>query len=461
MQHILIGFLNQKQESPHRHIKRNMPISTTNKPICALTSVDKEVTFGENNIMKNLLVIAIVFLSTSTLEAQVWKPVNSGTQLNLNSVSFGSDLVGYIGADDSTLLKTIDGGLTWNIQPTQGMQFSAVLSDITQVDFMDENIGFAMVGDAQFYGYMFKTVDGGLNWTPEQVMMCSPYFSYNFDADNSYVVGASCFGGKTIDKKVNGVWQTNTRYLSWGVEYLRTMTFYDTLYGITAGDSGQVHRTFDGGASWDTVSTFTNEIIWDLQFVNDSTIYGVVDSLQNTLMISTDSGSTWQEHISSLTFFFPKLKSIAPLKNENIVTVGASSQLHFGVILWGNNDGTIWNVESVSQRLNSVTAVNDSIAFTVGDSGLILSNSGLVSSVLDPISQQKINVFPNPAQQQFSVSIKQGSINRVLVFDLMGRKALEVSGAYSQINIESLSAGLYHVMILTNSGKQVLPLVIR
>ena len=294
--------------------------------------------------MKKALLIVALWVCASSIHAQTWNPISSGTNLSLNSVSFGSDLVGYIGANDSTLLKTTDGGLTWNIHPTQGLQFSSFLPDIIQVDFKNELEGFAMVGQQQYNGYMFKTIDGGSTWTPEQVSMCSPIFCYNFDVDNAYVVGASCFGGKTIDKKVNGTWLFNTTYLTWGNEYLRTITFYDTLYGIAAGDSGSVHRTFDGGLTWDTVETFTKEIIWDLQFVNDTLIFGAVDSLQNTLMFSTDSGATWSEHWNSLTFFYPKFKALAVNSTQLLVAVGASSQLDNGIVLWGREDGVFWSV---------------------------------------------------------------------------------------------------------------------
>ena len=402
--------------------------------------------------MKNYILFSFVWCLTLSLQAQVWQPVISGTTLKLNSVSFGSPLVGYIGANDSTLLKTTDGGKTWNVQPTQGMNFKFQGDHIIQVDFINELVGFAMIGEIQYAGVMYKTVDGGANWTIESVGMCSPLFSFNFDADNSYVVGAHCFGGKTIDKKVNGSWLTNTKYLDWSVNYLRTITFYDSLYGITAGDGGNMHRTFDGGQNWDTITTFTTETIRDLQFVNDSVIYGVVDSLSNTLIFSNDSGSTWTTHSGSLTFYYPQLKEVTSNANEEVIAVGVSSTLELGIILWGKGEGGNWNVEAVDQPLNAIVMINDTLAIAVGDSGEIVMNNGIINSVKNVVEEIDIQLYPNPAKEFITVS-SSIDIESIEIIDLSGRRIKRVTGAYEKIPVQDLKSGVYYVTITTIVGQ--------
>jgi photosystem II stability/assembly factor-like uncharacterized protein len=411
--------------------------------------------------MKKLRLLFAALFMTIGVSAQVWKPVVSGTNLKLNSVSFGSSQVGYIGANDSTLLKTIDGGLTWNEHPTNGLYFTPNLPNIIQVDFKSELIGFAMVGHATYTGYMFKTIDGGSNWTPEAISMCSPLFCYNFDSDNSYVVGSACFGGKTIDRKVNGVWEFNSTYLSWGNEYLRTMVFYDTTYGITAGDSGTVHRTFDGGDNWDTVSTLTTEIIWDLYFMNDSTIFAVVDSSQNSLMISTDSGATWQPHMMSLTFYYPTLYTLTGSAGGLVVTAGRTSLTNEGMILWGKEDGRVWEYEPADYPLNDVTMANDSIAFSVGDSGLIITNSGVLNSVQSIEETIDVRIFPNPTHDYFSVSISHEQLTQVRVLDIQGRVVHNVNNGFDYIAVNMLSPGVYFVEVHSEKSKTVQSIVVK
>jgi hypothetical protein len=290
--------------------------------------------------------------------------------------------------------------------------------------------------------------------------MCSPTFSYNFDADNSYVVGSACFGAKTIGKKVDGVWESAITYLAFGYEYLRTITFYDTLYGITAGDSGAVHRTFDGGLNWDEVPTLSKEIIWDLQFVNDSTIYGITDSLQNTLMISTDSGATWAEHTHSLTFFYPRLKALTGTQNEGIVAVGYTD-VGFGVILYGNESGNFWPLESTSQRMLEVTAINDSLFMAVGDSGLIMRNVSGINSVDEVSPAVRVNLYPNPADHQFTVTVEKGKIAAVRVYDMAGRTVMQRTSNFKNMGLPNVAPGMYQVAVETTLGRKVMPLLVQ
>lgn len=406
-----------------------------------------------------LLFVSLVIASAGF--TQVWQTIPSGTDLRLNSVSFGSDLVGYIGANDSTLLKTVDGGVTWNVHPTSGIYFSIGLPDIVEVDFISADTGYLMLGRQQYNGGRYETVDGGDHWTVDMGTMCSPIFSYNFDGQNSYTVGSSCFGGKTIDKKVNRVWQNNSTYLSWGNEYLRTMTFYDTMYGITAGDSGLVHRTFDGGTTWDTVPTISNEIIWDLLFVNDSTIYAAIDALQNSLIFSTDSGATWNEHINSLPFFNPQWKALAGLENNGLVAVGDATIANMGVIIWRNEQGPFMGVETTPQILNDVTAIKDTLAITVGDSGLIMWNMETITGVSELDVSIDVHIYPNPASQQFSVDIENGKVHSVEVYDQLGRLMVQQEANFQQISIASVSPGLYHVVVQTSRGRKVMPLLVQ
>lgn len=393
--------------------------------------------------------------------SQVWQPVPSGTNLKLNSVSFGSELVGYIGANDSTLLKTIDGGDTWNIHPTSGIWFSANLADITQIDFVSADTGYAMIGRQMYNGGRYKTVDGGSNWVVDMGTMCSPFSSFNFDGENSYIVGSSCFGGKTIDKKTSGVWQNNSTYLSWGNEYLRTMTFYDIQYGITAGDSGTVHRTFDGGISWDTIPTVSEEIIWDLLFVNDSTIYAAIDSARNSLIFSTDSGVTWNEYINSQPFFDPQWKALTGIENNGLVAVGDASISHAGAVLWGSKQDSSWVLEVTPQILNDVTTINNSLAIAVGDSGLIMRNTEIINSVIEKPSNLQAQVFPNPAKNQFSVALKNGVLLSVTVFDVLGREVTQEESRFQQISLTNVLPGLYYVVIETTIGRKVMPLLVQ
>ena len=62
--------------------------------------------------MKTITFVLSTFL-LSTGYTQDWFQVESGTLNDLKVIDFPTNLVGYIGGEDSLLLKTIDGGQTW------------------------------------------------------------------------------------------------------------------------------------------------------------------------------------------------------------------------------------------------------------------------------------------------------------------------------------------------------------
>lgn len=403
-------------------------------------------------IVFNLLCISVSFF----LNAQEWDNVNSGTNLRLNSISFGSSSVGYIGANDSTLLKSIDAGDSWFVQNTNGIDFTD-LPHITQVDFLTDSIGFLTVGTADYAGQIYKTLDGGVNWTLENTLMCSPVRIFNFDEDNAYAIGSGCFSGKNIQKKENGTWAGVT-HLSWQNDYLRAIDFYNEDYGIVAGDSGTFYRTFNAGQNWDTVENYIDSAILDLKFQNDSTVFTVIEGQQNSLFYSVDSGATWQEHSNSLTFFYPRFEALTVSESNEVIAVG-STGLNLnggtnpvGFILWGTDDDSFWLYESVDQPLHAVTSLNDSTAFAVGDSGLIVVRN-LVPD-LNVIEENPITVeiYPNPVQDVLHIVSDHEHIFRLRIYDMLG-KLVQVSNMESgEINISHLTPGIYNLSLETDEG---------
>ncbi|MFN8207457.1 MAG: YCF48-related protein [Bacteroidales bacterium] len=83
----------------------------------------------------------------------------------LNSVFFTGSQIGFIvggnPSNDSiqTILKTTDGGASWNIIR------DAVSPMLNDVFFLNQDTGYA-VGD---YGTVLKTLDGGISWNPENI----------------------------------------------------------------------------------------------------------------------------------------------------------------------------------------------------------------------------------------------------------------------------------------------------
>ncbi|HBG31620.1 MAG TPA: hypothetical protein DDW98_13520 [Gammaproteobacteria bacterium] len=88
-------------------------------------------------------------------KARDWRQVQVPVNVLLTAVDFVDELTGWVVGHDSTILKTTDGGDSWDVQ-----SFGAGLPPLLDVLFLDARHGLA-VGT---YGAMMQTADGGLSW---------------------------------------------------------------------------------------------------------------------------------------------------------------------------------------------------------------------------------------------------------------------------------------------------------
>jgi hypothetical protein len=77
-------------------------------------------------------------------------------------------------------------------------------------------------------------------------------------------------------------------------------------------------------------------------------------------------------------------------------------------------------------------------------------------------SQIEFNVYPNPAQSQWTIEAGSNTIDQVQVFDLTGRQVLKVSGneqSKVQLNASSLNAGVYLAKIQAEGTSKSIKLI--
>jgi photosystem II stability/assembly factor-like uncharacterized protein len=151
-----------------------------------------------------------------------WTPVlNSATPFR--TVQFINNQVGFAGGDSSNgITKTTDGGQTWQNAILPNFENNTILS----LQFVNANLGYA-VGTR---GLVYKTINGGSNWTKSTIDSNATLFSVHFtDSDTGYAVGSNVEG--IIYKTVNGgaTW-TNQKFsisvIMRGVYFTPTKTGY-------------------------------------------------------------------------------------------------------------------------------------------------------------------------------------------------------------------------------------------
>ncbi len=115
----------------------------------------------------------------STDFGQSWANVTGVPNLDYRSVCF-SDANNGFAAGNSTLLKTTDAGVTWNV--------TNVGANIFAIDFPTPGKGFAVGSN----GLILQTTDGGAAWEQHNFPTTDDLFSVHFyDADTGYAVGGT------------------------------------------------------------------------------------------------------------------------------------------------------------------------------------------------------------------------------------------------------------------------------
>lgn len=401
------------------------------------------------DIMKKLraqiLITALLSLSYLPVMAQ-FVDIESPVKVSLRDVHFTDSQNGWAVGDSSTIINTIDGGLSWNIQqsPIGNLR-------LNRVQFLNEKVGYISAEK----GVILSTQDGGTNWKSTIIDTMRDYKGlYFINADTGWIAGTGNWG--------NYVW----------------------------GYSGQIQRTTDGGETWekqygsDTLVTYPIEDDWfeDIKFINSQVGYAVAGGI---LYSTTNSGDKWEKEGSVMQYLinidvinidtiwgcgdiFASTTDNGKTWFQNAVIGGYVYDLkminsQYGYVLtsrltekkfmYTEDGGTtfncIWEYEGPVLRSMFIETENNFIC-TVGDSGRITINKNFITDIMNN-DLVKISVFtlhqnyPNPTNP--NTIIKYQIPNnylaniypvKLIIFDILGNKLKTLVNKYH-------SPGIYEI----------------
>jgi photosystem II stability/assembly factor-like uncharacterized protein len=204
----------------------------------------------------------ILAMMLSMMAAPRWTMQTSGVTVRLRGVSAVGERVAWASGADSTVLRTVDGGTTW-----QKLTVTSDALDFRDVDAVDAQTAYVLsIGNGPA-SRIYKTTDAGKTWTQQF---------------------------KNEDPKV----------------FLDAMTFWDANNGIAFGDSvnGQFYilTTADGGHSWSRVPqtalppALENEGAFAASGTNIAVFgkshawIGTGAAAKSRVLHTADRGRTWQ-----------------------------------------------------------------------------------------------------------------------------------------------------------------------
>jgi photosystem II stability/assembly factor-like uncharacterized protein len=208
---------------------------------------------------------------------KTWTSLNANAQINC--ISFVNSMIGFAGSNNSGILKTTDGGKTWN----ESQQVNYGPSSILAIQFLNADTGYA----SREYFDLLVTHDGGLSWqvyNGHETMYAIDFFN----SDIGYLGGEDGALYRSTDGGIN--WASVSPPGGFRDNFdINSMYFISAGTGFAVGNLGRIIKTTDSGQTWNSYSpTYTP--ITSVSFGSASTGYA---TNWNNIFKTTDSGLTW------------------------------------------------------------------------------------------------------------------------------------------------------------------------
>ena len=222
--------------------------------------------------------------------------LRGGRSPTLYNIYFVNEKVGYITGARGTILKTEDGGKTWNRKiarseaagQNNNRRRGGIHANLMGIQMISETTGF-IVGSENT---ILKTTDGGETWVGSSGRVRVGETRNNLESvwfvspTTGWIIGSygtllhTTDGGETWEKQ-NAGFDNN----------LLDLHFFDEKTGWICGQEGLILHTADGGKTWKQQKTDSYDNLYDIIFVNKMIGWAVGD--YSAVLHTTDGGKTW------------------------------------------------------------------------------------------------------------------------------------------------------------------------
>ena len=296
----------------------------------------------------------------TTTGGNTWITQYAGTVNDIHALQFSDSLHGWIGAE-SDLFRTTNSGQSWSIV----YRFPGY--NITAMAMQNNDTGVVAVSDGFSGAKVYKTVDGGVNWSLLPVSVSSDLLALDY-APNGTILAAGTTGTILIGSSGGTNWSSSAAGTS--DDFINICAASNSNF--YAATMNGLYKSSNGGTSFSSIGnpgSASGLMVTAIDFANSNT--GIAGMDQGYLYATTDGGATWTPY-SSPNYWM----------TTNAVYANSASNFYAGgtggAILKTTNSGSSWNDKSThltEYRLNAVDVVNTNVAFTAGLAGTILKTS--------------------------------------------------------------------------------------
>ena len=420
-------------------------------------------------------------LLTTTDGGLNWEASFVGEGLSLENITFNSTENGVISGRGGELLITQDGGATWETRFRPSLQFRATavrdneifsLSDKGLVHSTNNGLNWSVINDSSpfnamthievlsngelvflpfFWGIVYLSTDGGKTISPVSSMLINSGASPMAIIENRIFYAGTEPSSRQLLLRVStdlGLnWQENAVGTT---ESATAMSVIDDQ-SIVISTPRNIHRSVDGGQTWEVISTFPQEVVIIRSQFTSAEAGLVVLEPAGQVLRTMDGGGHWEE----VTFSPDKVVEINEflfLDNNVGYASGAARETHEIVglaAIWRTDDGgKTWKEEVIPEGIytNLIDlTVSGSEIFATGGYGHMLKRS-VAAAVQEP------PVVVNPIQDRVvNEGFERETVDLTGVFGDPNGDALRFSVISSD---ESIATAVIndHSLVLTEQG---------
>jgi photosystem II stability/assembly factor-like uncharacterized protein len=409
----------------------------------------------------------LIFVVNSGLYGQYfWQKINSPTEYSLRTLHFTDSLKGWVAGDSGLIFYTSNGGLDWEQQLT-GNTYK-----IMKLFFLDESRGWAVAwdetGSNMFYGtYILKTTDGGETWNTEQyreeyVFLATIYF---LDSLKGFAGG---YQGKFLITTDGGSNWENAQIDSGAFAHLSPVhfNFFNDQYGFAAGGAldvaGVVWKTTNGGQSWKPL-VVGSEPVYSIHFFDSLRVLGVGGDLEYGVSVirTTDAGENWEYEELGIFGF---ANSLSFRTETECWTPTRFAQ----TFVYSFDSGSTWEDTSTvdSSSIYELVFTDSLTGYAVGEEGVILKYKYLYPTYLkEEITVTKdFNLYqnyPNPFNASTAIDYYLAEPSKVSlkIYNLLGSLIHTLKDEYQQSgnyrltwNADNEASGIYYLQLNVNGN---------
>ncbi|MBN8568056.1 MAG: T9SS type A sorting domain-containing protein [Ignavibacteria bacterium] len=404
--------------------------------------------------MKSLLILINIVLFTTQCFAQ-WYTQQSGTNSNLNSVSFTSESKGHV-VGSNVILRTDNGGINWSKTILSG--------EWNSVSFPTANTGYICGTN----GKILKTTDGGTTWFNLTSGTQKNLTSINFKNDlNGYVLG--WFQTMLVTSDGGATFANYSGYSS--LMYLHSFIMNNFVFLI--GTEGALFKSTNYGVSFDSINIGMPNSLFAIQFFPNGK--GFVFGCCGAFFKTNDFGQSW----SMDTVYLTKGWALVDCSFANEHTGWSVGEQ--GNIVRTYNSGDNWDSlgSGTNQSLKAVKFVNSTTGWVVGNEGTILKTTngggqGFPIGIYNYSNSipEKFNLFqnyPNPFNPSTTIefSLPENSFTQLKIYDISGKQIATLvqnelpPGFYRYtFNSSEMNSGTYFYILTTEKFSESRKMVV-